>query len=281
MEVDFKESHRKGLGRFFHALVLLIFIGGIGIRLSARGRAGFAWEAARDVGTFASVGVAVTFFYERFIRTEERKLYLSDLNQLLSQYLPSREDQLIVYEQGRPTLAEKLELINTAQFEVVELGIALRTFVSYFEMRPAAEFRDRVATLVARGVRFRCLILDPASRFLDKTKDREVFARIEASIQYLVNLGAQMPSFEASPGFAVFLYDRVPHFAAVCVDAESEHGQILVSPYLHGAKNAESPGFLIRKSSHPILFDKFWQSIKSLLNEARIARGQASSQDKN
>jgi hypothetical protein len=268
VEPDFKESHRKGVRRLFSLLSLLILIGGLGLRLGAFGRDGFLWEVARELGTFASVAVAVAFVYEHFIRSEERKLYLSDLEQLLKQYLPQKEKNLTVFEEGRPSLAQKLELIGSARTDVIECGIALRTFVSYFETRPATEFRNHVANLMRRGVRFRCLLLDPDCSFARDLADPPILERIRESIRYLTKLSTELCPSDAG-GLQVLLYQSSPHFSMICVDGECEDGRLLVSPYLYGSRKAESPGFLIWKRSHPVLFEKFWSSTSFLLSQAR------------
>ncbi len=261
--VDFKESLRTGVGRFFYVLAALIFVVGLALRVAASGRQGFMWEAAREFGTFVSVVVAVAFVYERFIRGEERKLYLSDLEEVLRRNFPKLEPGLILFEQGRPELSDKLAVISSAKCEVLEIGIALRTFVSYFETRPASDFRNHVAGLIAQGVVFRCLMLDPDWEFTGALNDDTLTGRIRASIAALMSLKA-----DAGLKFDIRLYRHCPYFAAICVDGDSADAKMFIAPYLYGARKAESPALLISKKAHPVLYGKFWDAAKQLLKDS-------------
>jgi len=80
---NFKSPLKKLLGRYYGLAGLIIFLLGILLRLVALGKMGFVWDATKDIGTFLAVAVAIPFFYEKLIKSEERQLFITELEELL------------------------------------------------------------------------------------------------------------------------------------------------------------------------------------------------------
>ena len=105
-------------------------------------------DILKDVGALLVGTVAVTFIYERFIKREENELFLEDMRATLAaaqqqdkqEFLTGlrgilhdeRKDSGIVVFHERPPVSAKIQVITMARTEVIEVGTALRTFVSYF-----------------------------------------------------------------------------------------------------------------------------------------------------
>jgi hypothetical protein len=181
---DFKNPLRRVMGRYYTLVGAVLFLLGVVLRLLSIGKSAFAWQVTGDIGTFLAVAIAIPFIYNRLIKTEDRQLFLSDLEDVLDAKLPSYWNQKLgftLYEAGRRNIDEKVALIQTAKCEVVELGIALRTFSSYFVA--SYEFKDHVLELLRYGVVFKCVAMDPDCEVAAKyAEDREV--RQNSSIEF-------------------------------------------------------------------------------------------------
>jgi hypothetical protein len=79
---DFKSSLKRLLGRYYGLAGVIVFLLGVLLRLAALGKTGFFWDATKDIGTFLAVAVAIPFFYEKLIKSEERQLFLTELEEL-------------------------------------------------------------------------------------------------------------------------------------------------------------------------------------------------------
>jgi hypothetical protein len=266
--IDFKEPHRRSGKRIFYLLGALLFTVGISLRLASAGRTGFFWSAAGDLGSFTAIGVVVSLVYERFVRSQERELLLSDIGEMLSQKLKEAREGIVVFEHGRPSLDEKMKIIESAKIEVIEVGISIRTFVGYFNSRPAIEFRDPFVRLMRARVKVRCLLMDPDWSFSREVEGAELPNRIRASLGALHDLNENFSKLGIERPIELYLYRSMPHFAAICIDGDSEGGKMLFSPYLHRMNKAEAPCFFITRKSNPIMFTKFWDSINNLIADA-------------
>ena len=59
---NFKTPLKKLLGRYYNLAGIIVFLLGVLLRLAALGKAGFFWDATKDIGTFLAVAVAIPFF---------------------------------------------------------------------------------------------------------------------------------------------------------------------------------------------------------------------------
>lgn len=266
--LDFKESHRSLIGTSFYLITAVAVILGLLLKTLSLGKAGFLWEIAGEAGTFLSVTFAVAFIYERLIRRREHLHVLDDLANLLDEKLGKQSNGVFVYERGRPDLKQKLALYLQAKDEVIELGTTLRTFTSYFEQYPAAEFRDPIFKMISSGVRFTCLLSSPES-MIARMEGADRQQKLENSLLKLSEFAKEFSSTTSTAQFRVLTYSNPPTFAAIVIDGTTEESQILFSPYLFGLRFAESPAFLVRRSTHPMLFSKIWTCIQNHLRDTK------------
>jgi hypothetical protein len=229
------------------------FIGGFG-------------DMTKDFGALLVGTVAVTFIYEVFIKSDEHALFLAELKEAIRQ---ERYNRFVRVYPERPPIEEKLRVISSAQKEVIELGTSLRTFVSYFDQTADDLFSNHIVELLKRGVNIQCLLLDPARAPATHPHEPAMQQRIEASLAALDRIRA---GFKARPdlkgSFSISLYDHAPTFAAICVDGASEDGQIFVTPYLMGIKNANAPAYLISRREHPTVHAAYYTSLQNDIKAA-------------
>lgn len=273
---DFKNPLRRLLGRYYTLVGVVLFLLGAVLRLLSIGKAGFTWQVIGDVGTFLAIAVAIPFIYDRLIKTEDRQLFLSDLEDLLDAKLSSYGNQrpgFTLHESGRRSIAQKAAFMQTAKREVIELGIALHTFSGYFEYRASYEFKNYVLELLRHGVVFKCMAMDPdcdvAVKYAEDRGEPELVDRTRTSLRTLKALSDEFKELRVQGRFEVYVYSHVPYFHAVCVDRSETNGRMFISPYMHATKRAETPGFEFLKSEHQVMFEKYWTSVKKLLDSSR------------
>jgi len=272
---DFKNPLRRIMGQYYNLIGIVLFLLGVILRLLSIGKTEFSWNVIGDIGTFLAVAIAIPFIYDRIIKTEDRQLFLSDLEDVLDTKLQSHRlnSKISLFENGRRTISEKVSFIKNAQLEVVELGIALHTFSGYFEQRASYEFKDYVLELLQHGVIFKCVAMDPDSdatiKYAEIQGDTELINTIRSSLKSLKMLRDDFKQLELPGKFEIYLYPFIPIFHAVVIDGDEINGRMFISPYLYKTNRAETPGFEFSKSEHPVMFDKYWNSVKKLLLDSR------------
>ena len=192
---DFKASLQRVLTRYHSIIAGVLFLLGLSMRLLATIYAGTLWQIIGDFGTFLAAAIAIPFIYERFIKSEDRRIFLSDLEDVLELKLADvrdKERSPIIHELGRLPLHEKVAFFQGAKSEVIEVGIALRSFSGYFEQRPSHEFKEPVIELLRKGVTFKCLVLDPdtdiAQMYAQDRGEPELVDNIRRSLERLCRL---------------------------------------------------------------------------------------------
>lgn len=129
-EGELKIALKRLLKRYHGALAAVIFVIGISLRLISINYSSVVWRIIGDFGTFLAAAVAIPFIYERFIRAEDRQVFLSDLKDVLETKLANSQNVYPrFYEFGRLPLNQKVSFLQCAKREVIEVGIALRTLV--------------------------------------------------------------------------------------------------------------------------------------------------------
>lgn len=273
---DFKNLLRRIIERYYNLVGAALFLLGVALRLLSIGKTGFTYQVIGDIGSFLAVAIAIPFIYDRLIKTEDRQIFLSDLKDVLDAKLPSDWNQklgITLHEEGRRTINKKVELIETAKYEVIELGIALCTFSSYFEQRAPYEFKDHVLELLRSGVVFKCVTMDPdcelAAKYAEDQVDTEFLDKNRSSLKSLKALSNEFKHLGLAGKFEIYVYHHVPYFHAVCVDGDKTNGRMFIHPYMYATKKAETPGFEFSKSDHPAMFEKYWASVKKVLADSR------------
>ncbi len=270
---DFKSPLKRLLGRYYSLAGLLVFLLGVLLRLAALGKTGFFWDATKDIGTFFAVAVAIPFFYEKLIKSEERQLFITELEELLDSKFPNHKTGLKLYEDGRPSISDKVDILLSAKLEVVNLGVAHRSLVGYFEQRPAREFKAPILELLGKGVVFKYIFLDPdcdiAKQYAQDRGELELINRIRTSLDAVKALKSEIDKLGLSGRFEIYISSSFPYMSATCIDGNEVNGRMLISPYLYGIKRAEMPHFDISKPEHDVMFKTYWRSITEILVNSR------------
>lgn len=192
--------------------------------------------------------------------------------------LPDQDTGMEFHLDGRVSIQQKTNFIATAQKEVIEVGIRLRTFSEYFISRKETEYKSYIISLLQKGVVFKAYLLDPESNiasmyFEDRARaqESEKEALVE-SRKVLVKLKQLVQEFAAlrHPGsFEIYLYRHVPYNHFLVVDPGLHGARMMISHYIYGIRRAECPVWEFSRSKQPALFDKYFSSLSAYLKDAR------------
>jgi hypothetical protein len=184
----------------------------------------------------------------------------------------------IFHTEGRLEIQQKVRFISMAQKEVVEFGVTLNTFSSYFKSRKDSEFKTHVELLLQKGVNFKCYLLDPecneaAVYFEDRRREQEdEIINIEPIRDTIRKLATIKKGIEEAgwPGkFEVFIYKHIPYNYFMIVDGATPNGSMMVSHYLYGIPRAKCPVLEFTKSDNHDLYWRYWNSFQKLTKGAK------------
>jgi class 3 adenylate cyclase len=170
---------------------------------------------------------------------------------------------------GRPSLSEKLALINNARSEIIEIGIGLTSFAQYFTGQKPEEFRDPIRQLVRKGVNLRCFALDfghePGRAWLAEQDNPDYADEATIARRRLEGESSHYRYEEYLGGLFYYTYRRVPEFWCLGVDVDDElYGRMFFAPYLMGVPRSALPVAQVSRTSNPELYEKYLDSVHSL-----------------
>lgn len=185
---------------------------------------------------------------------------------------------IIFHEYGRVPVETKTGFIRGAQEEVIEVGIRLNTFTNNFISQNEEAYRGHILALLQRGVTVKGYLLDPDSQearlyFDDRTRaqnsEKNGINSIKNIIEQLRGIAAELNTADLPGKFEIYQYKHVPFAFFYAVDGHLEHGKMMVAPYLYGIRRANCPVMEFHKKDHPILFKRYWESLRSFIQDAK------------
>lgn len=186
-----------------------------------------------------------------------------------------------LHPDGRVSIPHKTAFISTAQKEVIEVGIRLKTFTEYFFSRKDKEYKEYVVALLKRGVCFKGYLLDPECNearlyFDDRARadelEKDSVGEMKKVLEKLTRLIGEFDRQRYPGSFEIYLYRHIPCNHFLVVDHEAEGGKMMVSHYMYGVRRAECPVWEFTRSDQPELFAKYAVSLKAFIKEARALK---------
>jgi hypothetical protein len=183
------------------------------------------------------------------------------------------------YFDGRVSIRQKTDFISSAQKEVIEVGVRLKTFADYFISRKEKEFKDYITTLLQRGVNFKAYMLDPdcqeARMYFDDRKkvqeeEGEAVAEMKRVVEKLRRLVRELAQRGYRGKFEVFLYRHIPYNHFLVVDPQEKGAKMMVSHYIYGIKRADCPVWEFTRNAPDDLYAKYEKSLDRYLRDARL-----------
>lgn len=182
---------------------------------------------------------------------------------------------------GRVDVTDKVELYQKAKYEILEIGIRLKNFRTYFEEKRESAFLDPLRNILDQGADFKCYTLDSAGNYARKyLEDRataqpseiKLLQEIPQITSELRNLFIQINREGYKGKMELYQYDHVPYYHATVIDGNTENGNINIAPYLYGISRANTPVIQLSQKKNKVLFKKYWKSIKTLINSRQIKK---------
>lgn len=130
---DLSHSHRKLAGRYYYAVGIILFLLGIALMVipHALHQEGELWKIFSEIGTFLALIVSLHFIYEIFVKKEERRLLIDDLDTLLKQHQKEinstfQLSRATIYRGQEETYAATVDaIVRTSLNQLGEKSIAL------------------------------------------------------------------------------------------------------------------------------------------------------------
>lgn len=269
------------LKRYSTLIAITLFLLGLALRwiatITTGGTLGqIAWQILGDLGVFVAASVAVPFIYERFLKAEDRMLFLQDLEAIIDNRLAKLSGQgnfVRIYEQGRTPEIDKVRFYRGAKVEIIEFGLRLETFSQAFEHKSEKEFKAPIRELLRNGVVFKCAAIDPDSEITRSySVDRgetDLPDRVRQSLSRLCQISKEFQSQQLKGAIEVYCWNHFPYGYVTLVDPTEPHGRALISHYMYGISRSDTPILEISKASNPELFEKCHAMVKSVLSTAK------------
>lgn len=182
------------------------------------------------------------------------------------------------HHDGRVSVKYKTDYFAKAKEEVIEIGVRLNTFSSYFTSQNDQVYRAHIIQLLERGVNVKGYLLSPDSNearmyFLDRVKVKnsekndpiDEMKKVKENLRSLVREFAQMG---LKGKFEIYEYKHVPYGNFFVVDGATPDGKMMVANYIYGIRRAESPVWEFSKKANPKLYRKYWESVQKFIEGA-------------
>ena len=267
----------KKLYPYKNAVIIFILFGsGLVISLYSSYQTGLFWEILGKIGTFLSAIIAVSFIYNLYSKATSQALFLEDMRLTLGKTLQNytiKSHFPKIHESGRLTIPEKVSFINDIKFEYIEIGVAMRTFVSYFTQRANTEFKNEIELLLKNGVNFKFYLLNPESKiakeYAKERNETDLLANIKNSKNELIKLQKEFNEKGYLGKFEVYYYSHLPYFSLTFADKDTEDGKVMISNYLPIRKRAEMPVIETNKKINPVLYEKYLESFNIIVQKSQ------------
>ena len=191
---------------------------------------------------------------------------------------PDAPNRIVFHPDGRVSVDEKTAFIQGASQEVIEVGVRLNSFANYFISQKEKAYKTHIQALLQRGVNVKGYLLDPDSNearlyFEDRARvqtfETDSIGEIKKIIGRLKGIAAELNRPELPGKFEIFQYKHLPYAFFYAVDGATEHGKMMVAPYLYGIRRAYCPVMEFHKKDQSSLYLKYWESLRYLTENAK------------
>jgi hypothetical protein len=183
-------------------------------------------------------------------------------------------------DEGRYEPQDQVQFIQTAQREVIHLGLGLKSFTDLlFTAEPEERYRSKIKAVIKRGVVYRFYVADPDSpdtlSYLEDRQEVDYLSDIRRSIKLLHRLREECAEEAAAGRVEVYKYRHIPYYHALGIDigetSIDSSGRMVVSNYLYGISRVNAPVMFFSVQSRSRLFETYWTSLHDLTRNAEPA----------
>lgn len=192
---------------------------------------------------------------------------------------PTESTGFKLHADGRVSLQQKTAFFAGATKEVIEVGVRLNSFASYFFSQNEKAYKEPIIDLLRRGVNVKGYLLDPESQeariyFEDRARvqatEKDSISEIKKVIERLRTQCTEFERMQLKGKFEIYLYRHIPYNLFFVIDGgEKEGAKMMVSPYLYGVRRANCPVMEFTKKDNPPLYRSYWESMQLFIADAR------------
>ncbi|MCI0610785.1 MAG: DUF5919 domain-containing protein, partial [Anaerolineae bacterium] len=244
----FRAALETTLKKYQNIITAVLFALGLLLRWLATIKHEILWQIIGDFGTFMAGVVGIQFIYERYIKAEEQRVFLSYIKAISGSpvlFLPEKRGHLSKeYYLPKSAIAKNIDIITLSMRMINE---------EYAK-------GDLVRWVVKDGKNFRILVLSPESSsaiLIGRQEGISLPDKIKGEIKRLGNLHQQFQKEVDKAGMCkgsleVRYYDGIPYYAYFKADHE-----IIIGLYYSHIVGNESECFLVKETNEPVYADVF------------------------
>ena len=215
---------------------------------------------------------------EKFIKMTQGTAELITIPTISKETSELIEQAMKFHENGTVPIHEEVDFLRTAKSEIIYLGTTLSNPISYFFSRRETEYKTYVEDLLSRGVDITFYLLDPDSNearlyFFDIKRYSFPFeddnVSIKSNLEKLNTIKREFNNRKFKGKLKILTYKHLPSSYFLVVDGKSENGRLMTSPFLYGISSVNSPVVEVSKSKNLRLFNLYWRSLRSLIENAK------------
>lgn len=177
---------------------------------------------------------------------------------------------------GRRDEEDKIALMQGCQKGdiIIEMGLRLRSFSTYFTTRRDDKFKDHIEKLLKKGIHLHCLFLNHEGDFakpyfedraIDIPKEQEAF---DAMPNILLDLKKMQEEFNQKNYLGrveLYQYNSTPQYHALVAK-----NKMYITHYIYGIERRNCPVLEIHQEKQPLLFNKYLRSIEAIKKRAKL-----------
>jgi hypothetical protein len=161
-------------------------------------------------------------------------------------------------------------VMDQARENMLLLGVNLHYVVGNHQSALLRATRER-------GVLAQVYLLDQQSQlgkdfysedgFRDHLRDSKAktFENLRKTQTELRAMHRELKNVGRGDRLKVWLYKYISMYTAVAIDAETEHGRMIISPHLYSVDAKHPPLFELTKSEHADLYGVYWRDVSQFV----------------
>lgn len=191
---------------------------------------------------------------------------------------PRENPPVKLHLEGRLSIQQKVDFIQSAREEVIESGVRLHSYAQYFVRRNHSEYAQHIIRALNRGVNFHLYVASPEGRFTsDYFQDRsriipsewDDFQEMSSVQKQLVSLMEELNASAAPGRMHLYKYSCFPYGYAQVIDPKTPAARLRYAPYLYGISRANCPVWEVEKQRDRAFYNKLWQSVKATITQSK------------
>lgn len=251
------------IDRYKRLIATALFTIGFLLRFAFSGQEDFISTVLSELGTFVAAVVAISFIYEQFVKKEDRKLFLADIEEIFaSTFVADSDKSHTVTLRDRQDPSLQTDILQKKEIKMLGLMLRGTTMNNFHAFKSKAKNGIKISALITNIPECDTgLIVDRFSRG----------AKVDHFISDYEHVLAQYQDIKASASDTNNIQLRtigiVPPYSLYIFPANNGEGIIYVELYGYKSANGSVPKFRITQKQHPQWYSHFSDQFELLWND--------------